>query len=481
MEKIQNYINGVFANPDGNRWLDNIEPATGKVYAQIPLSEKSDLEKAVLAAEKAFPEWSNCGYETRSEWLLKLSDAIDSKLGLLVSAESKDNGKPEKLARAVDIPRASANFRFFAKAASQFASESHFMEAEGINYTLRRPIGIVGCISPWNLPLYLFTWKIAPALAAGNCVIAKPSEITPMTAYLLAQICAEINFPKGVLNILHGEGSEIGKEIVSHKKIKAISFTGGTETGKQIATIAAPMFKKLSLELGGKNANIIFEDADFELAVKNSILASFANQGQICLCGSRIFVQKSIYEKFKKAFVQKVEEILVGDPLLPENKMGAIVSQAHLDKIDAYVKLAVKSGGKILSGGNKQKVDGRCAEGYFYQATVIEGLDAYCQFNQEEIFGPVVGLIPFEDEAELLKSANSTEYGLSASVWTSDLNKAHRIAEQLESGIVWVNTWLLRDLRTPFGGTKQSGVGREGGWEAMRFFTEPKNICIKYH
>ena len=480
MEKLLNYINGELVTPDSNQWMDDIEPATGQCYAQIPLSGEIDLAQAVEAAKNAFPEWSNCGHETRSEWLLKISDAIEKHMDELVAAESKDNGKPEKLARAVDIPRASANFRFFAKAASQFASESHFMEGEAINYTLRRPLGIVGCISPWNLPLYLFSWKIAPALAAGNCVIAKPSEITPMSAFLLSKICKEIGLPKGVLNILHGRGGEIGQAMVSHLKIKAISFTGGTQTGKQIAATAAPMFKKLSLELGGKNANIIFEEADLESAVNTSVLSSFANQGQICLCGSRIFVQKSIYEKFKTAFLEKVSKMKVGDPKATDSKMGAVVSKDHLEKIEHYVKLAQQSGGKVLHGGKRVQLEGRCKDGYFFEPTVIEGLDAYCQVNQEEIFGPVVSLIPFENEPDAIEQANSTDYGLSATVWTENLKQAHRVAEKLETGIVWVNTWLLRDLRTPFGGAKNSGVGREGGWEAMRFFTEPKNICIKY-
>lgn len=480
MEKILNYINGELIAPAKEQWLDNYEPATGKIYSQIPDSSEEDLQNAIEAAEKAFQKWSNCGHETRSEWLLKISDAILENSTDLIKAESKDNGKPEKLAEKVDIPRAAANFRFFAKAASQFASESHHMEGEAINYTLRRPLGIVGCISPWNLPLYLFTWKIAPALATGNCVIAKPSEITPMTAFLLSKICKEIGLPKGVLNIVHGSGSNIGQSLVESSSIKAISFTGGTQTGKKIASIAAPQFKKLSLELGGKNANIVFDDADLEKAVAASVKSSFANQGQICLCGSRLFVQKGIYEKFKSAFLEKVERLEVGDPTKKSSSLGAIVSKAHLEKIDQYVQLSKELGGKILAGGKKRNLSGRCADGYFYAPTIIEGLDAYCQVNQEEIFGPVVSLIPFKTEEEVVEWANCTEYGLSASIWTSDLNRAHRTAEEIQSGIVWVNTWLLRDLRTPFGGMKSSGVGREGGWEAMRFFTESKNICIKY-
>jgi aminomuconate-semialdehyde/2-hydroxymuconate-6-semialdehyde dehydrogenase len=328
--------------------------------------------------------------------------------------------------------------------------------------------------------LYLFTWKIAPALATGNCVVAKPSEITPMTAYLLSEICIEAGLPAGVLNILHGTGPNVGSAIVSHPKIKAISFTGGTSTGKNIASIAAPMFKKLSLELGGKNPNIIFEDCDFDAMLKTTVHSSFANQGQICLCGSRIFVQKSIYEKFKNAFVEKVSQLKIGDPLTDVN-IGAVVSKAHQEKILSYIQLAKEEGGNILFGGNKFiPNDERCREGYFVEPTIIENLDYRCRTNQEEIFGPVVTITPFDTEEEVLTMANSTEYGLASSIWTNNLQKAHRVAERIESGIVWVNCWLLRDLRTPFGGVKSSGVGREGGWEALRFFTEPKNVCIKY-
>jgi len=354
------------------------------------------------------------------------------------------------------------------------------MENTAINYTLRRPIGIVGCISPWNLPLYLFTWKIAPALAAGNCVIAKPSEITPMTAYMLSKICIEAGLPAGVLNIVHGLGPTAGQAMVEHPEIKAISFTGGTTTGRRLAATAAPMFKKLSLELGGKNANIIFDDCDFENTLKTTVHSSFANQGQICLCGSRIFVQKGIYEKFKNAFVEKVKHLKIGDPSTDVN-IGAIVSKQHQEKIVSYIALAKEEGGKILCGGEiYQPDDDRCKEGYFIAPTIIEGLRYDCRTNQEEIFGPVVTITPFDTEEEVLKMANSTEYGLACSIWTSELNKAHRMAEKMESGIVWINCWLLRDLRTPFGGVKNSGVGREGGWEALRFFTEAKNVCIKY-
>jgi aminomuconate-semialdehyde/2-hydroxymuconate-6-semialdehyde dehydrogenase len=477
---LKNYINGALAAPTNNKYIDGYEPATGKVYTQIPDSVDADVQLAVDAATKAFPIWSNLSNLERSKYLRKISELIEKKLPELAKAESVDNGKPLKLASSVDIPRAVDNFHFFATAIEHFASESHFMEQTAINYTLRRPIGVVGCISPWNLPLYLFTWKIAPALATGNCVVAKPSEITPMTAYLLSEICIEAGLPAGVLNILHGTGPNVGSAIVSHPKIKAISFTGGTSTGKNIASIAAPMFKKLSLELGGKNPNIIFEDCDFDAMLKTTVHSSFANQGQICLCGSRIFVQKSIYEKFKNAFVEKVSQLKIGDPLTDVN-IGAVVSKAHQEKILSYIQLAKEEGGNILFGGNKFiPNDERCREGYFVEPTIIENLDYRCRTNQEEIFGPVVTITPFDTEEEVLTMANSTEYGLASSIWTNNLQKAHRVAERIESGIVWVNCWLLRDLRTPFGGVKSSGVGREGGWEALRFFTEPKNVCIKY-
>lgn len=481
MQKIQNYINGELIAPLDNTYIDNYEPATGKVYSHIPHSKEADILLAVKAAEAAFESWSTCGTAERSRIMLKISYLLEEKLEELAQAESIDNGKPLWLAKQVDIPRAASNFHFFATAIEHFASESHYMEdVKAINFTTRKPIGVVGCISPWNLPLYLFTWKIAPALAAGNCVIAKPSEVTPMTSYLLSKICIEAGLPKGVLNIVHGLGQHAGSAIVAHPKVKAISFTGGTNTGKAIASIAAPMFKKLSLELGGKNPNIIFDDADLSKAIPESIRASFANQGQICLCGSRMFVQKGIYENFKKHFVEAIDQMKVGDPNEADSKMGALVSKPHYEKILDYIALAKEEGGKVLSGGEKVHVGGRCAEGYFIRPTVIEGLEYTCRTNQEEIFGPIVTITPFEDEEDLLKMANSVEYGLSATIFTQDIDRAHRVADKIEAGIVWINTWLLRDLRTPFGGVKSSGVGREGGFEALKFFTEAKNVCIKY-
>lgn len=476
---LKNYINGQLLEPQSKTYIDGYNPSTGKVYSQIPNSDSADVEMAIQAAQQAFPLWSNTPKEQRSKILIKLASLIERDLPRLALAESTDNGKPLKLASTVDIPRAAANFNFYATGILHYASASHSMEEGLINYTLRQPIGVVGCISPWNLPLYLFTWKIAPALASGNCVVAKPSEITPMTAYLLSELAIEAGLPAGVLNIVHGLGHKVGDAIVGHDDVHAISFTGGTITGKHIAAKAAPMFKKLSLELGGKNPNIIFDDCDMTQAVKTSVHSSFANQGQICLCGSRIYVQKNSYEKFKELFVAEVKKLKVGVPTEAVN-LGAVVSEAHMHKVLSYVELAKEEGGTVLTGGNRVLLEGEYAGGYYLEPTVIEGLTYTCRVNQEEIFGPVVTIEPFDDEADAIRKANSTKYGLASTVWTQNINTAHRVANNLQAGIVWINCWMVRDLRTPFGGVKHSGVGREGGFEAFEFFTEPKNVCIKY-
>ena len=480
MLKLQNYINGELVAPNANQYIDNYQPATGKVYSLIPRSDNSDIDDAVKAAKEAFPAWSSMRTEKRSDILLRLSNLIAENLEELALAESKDNGKPLWLAKSVDIPRARDNFGFFATAIKHFASESHRTSDGIINYTTRTPIGVAGCVSPWNLPLYLFSWKVAPALAAGNTVVAKPSEVTPMSAYLLSKLCIEAGMPKGVFNIVHGLGGEAGNAIVEHPDVPLISFTGGTSTGAHIARTAAPMFKKLSLELGGKNPNIIFDDCDFDNALKTTLNSSFANQGQICLCGSRIYIQRGIYEKFKAAFVEKVSKMKVGNPMDDDSRMGAIVSQPHFEKVKSYIALAKEEGGSILTGGEAVQMDGELSEGWYLRPTVIEGLDEQCRTNQEEIFGPVVTLQPFDTVDEALALANSTTYGLASTVWTQDVSKAHYVADRIKAGIVWINCWLVRDLRTPFGGMKSSGVGREGGWEALKFFTEAKNVCIKY-
>ncbi|MCB0760766.1 MAG: aldehyde dehydrogenase [Flavobacteriales bacterium] len=479
MERIQNYINGELVAPQSGMYIDNYDPSRGVVYSAIPDSDEADINAAVAAAKRAFPGWSNTPYTERSAIMQRLADLIRDNLNRLAAAESKDNGKPVSLARTVDIPRAESNIRFYATAIMHFESKAHIMENRVINYTHKKPLGVVGCISPWNLPLYLFTWKIAPALAAGNCVVAKPSEITPMTAYLLSELAIEAGLPAGVLNIVHGLGGRAGQAIISHKDVVAISFTGGTATGAHIAREAAPKFKKLSLELGGKNPNIIFADCDFDKMLSTTLRSSFANQGQICLCGSRIFIQDTLYDRFKDAFVEKVARMKVGDPSDPATKMGAVVSEDHMNKILSYIKLAQEEGGKVLTGGHRVHLEGELAGGYYIAPTIIEGLEYTCRTNQEEIFGPVVTLTPFKTEEEVLTMANSTPYGLASTVWTQDLTRAHRVAAHIESGIVWINCWLLRDLRTPFGGVKQSGVGREGGFEALEFFTEAQNVCIE--
>lgn len=477
--QLENFIGGNFTAPLSGNYIDNFNPATGEVSGRIPDSNEQDVAAAVQVAQKAFTTWSVTPLEKRFQILNRIAELIDDNKELFALAESNDNGKPLWLSRKVDIPRASANFRFFATGIMHFAAESHQMEDTAVNYTLRQPIGVVGCISPWNLPLYLFTWKIAPALAAGNCVIAKPSEVTPLTAYLLGRVVKEAGLPDGVLNILHGTGPATGEAIVQHPSIKAISFTGSTRAGARIASVAAPVFKKLSLELGGKNPNIIFADCDWGKMIQTTVQSSFANQGQICLCGSRILVEASIYDKFKKEFIERTKALTVGDPLDEKSKQGAIVSKLHFDKVMGCIEKAKEEGGTILCGGNAIKPEGRCANGWFIEPTIIEGLGPDAVTNTDEIFGPVVTLQKFETEEEALRLANATQYGLAASIWTSNLTRAHRIGARVESGIIWINCWLLRDLRTPFGGLKNSGVGREGGWEALRFFTEAKNICVQ--
>ena len=479
MEKIKNYINGKLVESSSGNYIDNYNPASGKVYSLVPDSNEDDINAAVLAANTAFKSWSKTSKKYRSDLLMRLASKIEDYSEELIIAESRDNGKPEALARLVDIPRASENFRFFATAILHFSSELHDMDGKALNYTLREPIGVAACISPWNLPLYLLTWKIAPALAAGNTVVAKPSEVTPMTAYILSKICAEIDFPPGVLNIVHGIGSKIGDFLTGHEDTPIVSFTGGTQTGRHIAGIASPMFKKISLELGGKNPNIVFADANFDKAVTMAVKAGFSNQGQICLCGSRLFIQDEIYEKFKKALLEKVSKLKVGDPQDDGMDLGAVVSEEHMNKVLSKITQAKKIGGNILTGGNRKLIEGDLLNGYYIEPTVIENLPFDCEVNQEEIFGPVLTLIPFKDEEEVINMANSTKYGLSASIFTENISKGHRVAAAIKSGVVWINTWLLRDLRIPFGGMKQSGVGREGGFKSLQFFTEPKNVCIK--
>src|SRR5438105_1084471 len=479
LERIGNFIDGQFVAPVGGNYLDNIEPATGKPYSQVADSDARDVEVAVAAADKAFPEWSQTPAAERSKILLRIADLIERDLEKLARAESIDTGKPLSLARTLDIPRAAANFRFFATAILHTESEAHVTDNVAFNYTLRQPRGIAGLISPWNLPLYLLSWKIAPAIAVGNTAIAKPSELTPMTAYMLCEIARKAGLPNGVLNVVHGTGPNVGSAITAHPKIGTISFTGGTATGRKVGEAGAPLFKKVSLELGGKNPNIVFADADLDAAIAGSVRSLFTNQGQVCLCGSRVFVERSVYDDFVNRFLDKASKLKGGDPLDEKTEQGAIVSKTQLDKVKFYVDLAQKEGGKIALGGSAPKpINDRCRDGYFFEPTVVTDLPVSCRTNREEIFGPVITITPFDNEEEVIGYANDTEYGLASSVWTQNLRRAHRVAEQIHPGTVWVNCWLVRDLRVPFGGMKQSGVGREGGEEALRFFTEAKNICI---
>jgi aminomuconate-semialdehyde/2-hydroxymuconate-6-semialdehyde dehydrogenase len=476
---LANYIDGDLRAPVAARYLDVFEPATGAVFARCPDADAADIDAAVAAAQAAFPAWAGLAAGDRAAALTRIADAIEARVDEFAAAESRDSGKPLALARSLDIPRAIANLRFFAAAVTQFSSDAHAMGADAINYTLRQPLGVVGCISPWNLPLYLFTWKIAPALAAGNTVVAKPSEITPLTATLFAQVCIDSGLPRGVLNIVHGSGAGAGAAVVGHPGIEAISFTGSTRTGAAIAAATAPKFRKVSLEMGGKNPTLVFADWPASEANWSTLLRSaFANQGQICLCGSRLLIERTIYADFKHAFVERVRALRVGDPLDAASDLGAVVSRAHFDKVMGHIALARDEGGSILCGGSAVDPGGRCANGWFIAPTVIEGLGPHCRTNQEEIFGPVVTLLPFDSEDEAVALANATDYGLAASLWTTHLARAHRVAARLQAGIVWINCWMRRDLRTPFGGVKNSGVGREGGFEALRFFTEAKNVCV---
>lgn len=477
MEKILNFVNGELVAPSSHVYLDNVNPATGKVYSLVPSSIKADVDKAVASAKVAFTSWSKTSKVERSKYLLKISDLILANLESFALAESIDNGKPLTLARNVDIPRAAENFKFFAEEILSFDGEAFSELGKGKNIVHYTPLGVVACISPWNLPLYLLTWKIAPALAAGCTVVAKPSEITPMTAFLLSKICIEAGLPPGVLNIVHGLGESVGQAINTHPDIKAISFTGSTATGRMIAKASAETMKRLHLEMGGKNPTIVFADCDFDRTVSEVLRSAFSNQGQICLCGSRIFVERSIYDKFSHTLASKIKLLKIGNPLDPQTDQGATVSKEHFNKVMKWLEIAKLEGGEFLTGGKEIKLEGVNSEGYFIAPTLIANLNYQCRANQEEIFGPVATITPFDSIEEVVNMANSTEYGLAGSVWSADDEKAQRVAEQIDSGIVWVNTWMLRDLRTPFGGMKESGRGREGGKYILEFFSNMKNIC----
>lgn len=477
MRKLLHYINGEFVAPSSERYLPVYEPATGQDYAHVAAGNAQDAQTALDAAVRAQAGWSSAA-GLRARYLNQIADAIEQRAEAFAQAESQDCGKPISQVRTIEIPRAVQNFRFFASCLETYGSESYQQAGVGLHYTMRQALGPVVCISPWNLPLYLLSWKVAPALAFGNCVLAKPSEITPLTATMLGEVARDIDLPPGVLNILHGTGKDIGAPLVALRGVKAVSFTGSTLTGGAIAQACAPLFKKTSLEMGGKNATIVFDDADFELAVRESVRAAFSNQGQICLCGSRILVHSKIMARFREAFIAQVQALILGDPMNPQTQLGALISKEHLAKVEAAIDTAHAEGGRLLIGGQRAKLDGRCADGYFLQPTVFDQLPNACQSNQNEVFGPFATLIPFDDEQQAVLFANQSDYGLAASLFTQDISRAHRVAHALQTGLVWVNTWMKRDLRVPFGGVKNSGLGREGGQDAMRFFTEVKNITI---
>jgi len=478
LESLSNYIGGRFVEHDGPDWMDVLEPATGTRFARLPLSNSRDVEAAVAAAREAQPGWATLSIDERASWLDAIADSLESSFDKIARVESRDTGKPISLARLVDANRSVTNFRFFAGLLRDQEQETFEMD-DATNYVVNRPVGVGALITPWNLPLYLLSWKVAPAIGMGNAVVCKPSELTPMTADLLMRVIDDVGLPKGVVNLVHGDGAGAGSSLVAHPDVDLVSFTGGTSTGEKVAVSAAPTFKKVSLELGGKNSSIVFADCDMEKTIAGVVRSGFLNQGQVCLCGSRVLVENSIYDEFERRFVESVEQMRIGDPSDDSTDLGALISKEHLQKVQGYVDLAIAEGGDILTGGEPCLPSG-FEGGNWMAPTIIGGLSPESRCSTEEIFGPVVTLHRFDSEEEAVEIANCTRYGLAGSVWTSDLERGKRVSEAMETGMVWINTWLHRDLRVPFGGIKDSGVGREGGKWSLGFFSEAMNICVKH-
>lgn len=476
-QELLHFIDGKFVPSEDGRMFDNINPATEEVIARVAEGGRREIDQAVQAARRAFRTWSRTPAQERAKILNRIAEIIESRVEELALLETQDTGKPLWLTKSLDIPRAAYNFRFFADFVKGLGTECFEMEGVALNYALRRPVGVAGLISPWNLPLFLLTWKVAPCLAAGNTCVIKPAELTPTTATKLAEICQEAGLPDGVLNLVHGFGPDAaGQFLVEHPDVNLISLTGETTTGKAVMAAAAPTLKRLSFELGGKNPNIIFADADLDDCIETTIRSSFINQGEVCLCGSRIYVERPLYETFVERFVERTRQLKVGDPLQPDTYVGALISQEHLERVEGFIRRAVEQGARILTGGRRPE---GLERGYFLEPTIIVDVDHGCEIVRQEVFGPVVTIQPFDTEEEVIYHANDTHYGLAATIWTSNLKRAHRVAGELEAGVVWINTWFLRDLRTPFGGMKQSGIGREGGVHSFEFFTELKNVCVK--
>ncbi|MBK64920.1 MAG: 2-hydroxymuconic semialdehyde dehydrogenase [Euryarchaeota archaeon] len=476
--QLMNYINGNFCPQTSGKWITNLNPATGEEICKVPISNSKDVKEAINSAKNAYPNWSKYTPHERAIWLDKIADKLEEMFEEIAQLESMDTGKPISLSRNVDANRSVANFRFFSELIRGMEIEEFEMK-DATNYVIQKPNGIGALITPWNLPLYLLSWKVAPAIGMGNTVVCKPSELTPMTADLLMRAVDEIGLPAGVINLVHGNGIETGSLLVEDSDIDFVSFTGGTVTGSKVASSAASTFKKLSLELGGKNSSIVFADCDFEKTIAGVVRSGFLNQGQICLCGSRIFIEEEIYEDFKNRLINAVEEMKIGDPLDEETDLGALISKEHLSKIEYYANLAIEEGGTLLTGG-VPCLPKAFENGNWMAPIIVEGLSPESRCSKEEIFGPMVTLHIFKEESELIKMVNNTRYGLAGSIWTKDLDKGRRLSESIETGMIWINTWLHRDLRVPFGGVKDSGVGREGGKWSLGFFSEAMNVCVKH-